>query len=372
MRYVLIMVLVLVGCEEKSADDRAATSGQTPGTGSGAKNTDAREALSGPQIASLLPGKAAGYNAQGVLRQQQLSVLYTDGNEKQIDLLVSDLIDNPEYHERHRESLQDDARERDLGARTVKFVSAKSEKVGGSWVWAGEEENGVRSVRSLLDDRFLVQMSSSTVPLEELEGFWKEHIRPALEGAPVHADAPAEGPDWLVKSGGGEADPSAGGTQTPTDVQEQPKLAKVPPCDELLPVAEIERICGVANVKAEPTDFEAEGNCNRVYRIEGERDYGMILLVSGFRDFKTAKQAFRASIDDQEEIEMLQNVGAQGARFRQLNKHILKFFARSALVEIKVSDNPIDTPDSKMKGCLEPDKLEELATGVAGRLAKAP
>jgi hypothetical protein len=211
----------------------------------------------------------------------------------------------------------------------------------------------------LIGRRFKVTMTAKPSPdfdLDALQNLLAETYEssrlPQLADAPVYAEAdPVAGlPGWL----GGESNEAIKATIA---------------CDELLPVAEIERVCGVSGVRGIDTGMASEGECSRMFK-RGNAISGFVFLLSRHGEAETARRALSVAADTDAETEprRLPELADGGFGFENgAGEARVAFTAGDALVELKSSDGPLDGDDEKL--CLQPDQVEQIAQGVARHLS---
>ncbi len=200
--------------------------------------------------------------------------------------------------------------------------------------------------------------------LDDLWTFYESSGLARLADGPVYADAaPAEMPAWA----------SEDGEDAPTTAAPPAAVAALPACDDVLPLAEVERVCNVSGLRVYPTPFLEEGptGCNREYSFPRNLS-GLVFIVSRYADASTALSAQRLSGDIESPLGLRDVPGLGDAATRYVQEsaaartatRVLSFAAGSDLVELKSTVLP-DEPGAEV--CTL-DQMETLARGVADRL----
>ena len=141
----------------------------------------------------------------------------------------------------------------------------------------------------------------------------------------------------------------------------------------VLPLEEVERVCGVSGVRMYPTPFVDEGAtaCNRKVAVPGNLS-GLVFIVSRFSDAATARSGQGVASESEVATERRDVPGLGDAATRYVrdseagrtSTRVLAVAAGLDLIEMKSTVMP-DEPDAEVCSL---DQLETLARGVVERL----
>ncbi len=237
-----------------------------------------------------------------------------------------------------------------------------------------EETEEVRSNGRLVTGLYLIVGDRFEVTLQpigpraeptiaDLWAFYEASGLARLADAPVYADAaPAEMPAWAS----GRAEAPAAASSAP--------VAALPACDDVLPLAEVERVCGVSGLRMTPTAFVDEGAtaCNRKYGVPRNLS-GLYVILSRYPDAARARAGQRLSGDIERPVDLRNVPGLGDAASRHLQisdaarttDRVLSVAAGTDLIEMKSVVMP-DEPDAEVCSL---DQMETLARGVVARLS---
>ncbi len=320
-----------------------------------------------PVVRSNFLHDAAG--DRGVSLVRVLYRDYSDNFSPVIQIEVSDLVDEPDSRDRAR---VEDGRDIDTyGTGEVSDLRTLEGGVGRDYTPQG---GGFPELYVLLADRFLVTLRAESRDMTT-DALWELYDASGLArlaGAPVHGEAGVpEMAAWATSAvAEWEQVAAAAAAATPEPVAQSPAL---PPCDEVLSVAEVERVCRVSGVRVYPSAFVEEGaaSCNRKYAIPGNLS-GLNLIVSRYDDAARARagQRVASDIENPRDLREVSGLGDAATRYVQQSEaartstRVLAVAAGADLVEMKSTVMP-EEPDAEV--CTL-DQLEVLARGVAERL----
>lgn len=283
-----------------------------------------------------------------------------------IEVAVTDHVDNPDGPGPEAETGQ---RIDIYGLGTVSDARTLEGGLGRSY----QPDDGPPSLHILLADRFTVVLRADD-PAMSVDDLWAVYNASGLErlaGADVYGapGGPAP-PEWA-------ADPIAqweasfvaeAPAPPPSQTASATPLAS---CDEILPVAEVRRVCGIPELKVDVGSFETEGtNCNRTYN-RGREISGLIFLVSHYSNESLARSAQQASMNFDSQLNRRDVAGLGDAATRVVHdldgeqKHILSVATGVDLLEFKSGDYDVEP---RQQVCTL-DQMETLARGVVERLA---
>ncbi len=313
------------------------------------------------------------HDAAGDIGVSAVRVLYRDYSDNfsaviQID--VADLVDEPDS--RDRTSVEDG---RDIDPYGTGEVSDLRTLEGGVGRDYAPEGGGFPQLYILLADRFFVTFRAESRDMEP-DALWELYDASGLArlaGAPVHGEAGApEVPAWAT-SAVAEWEDAAATAEAATTPEPVAERSPLPSCDEVLPVAEVERVCSVSGVRVYPSAFSEEGatSCNRKYAIPGNLS-GFNFIISRYDDAARARagQRVASDIENPRDLREVTGLGDAATRYVQdseaarTSTRVLAVASGVDLVEMK-STVMSDEPGAEV--CTL-DQLEALARGVAERL----
>ena len=318
-------------------------------------------------------GRRALYDDAADASRSRASVRYTRPTppREQIEIAAEDYVDDPEGLARERPKIADGT---DIDTYGTGEVSDRREIDGG----AGRSFVGIGGAAPelfiLLADRFFVTVRAERrdMTVDELWAIYDASGVGRLAGAPTRGGAgiPAV-PAWATDAVAEWESTTEAPTSPPAPVAAARPLL---PCDDVLPLAEVERTCGVSGARVYPTAFMDEGPaaCNRKYAVPRNLS-GLVFIVSRFGDAATARQAQRVASESEYATQRRDVAGLGDAATRYVRDSeaqrtttgVLAVAVGTDLVEMKTTTMP-DEPDAEV--CTL-DQLEALAHIVAGRLA---
>ncbi|MEP0548146.1 MAG: hypothetical protein ABJF88_14515 [Rhodothermales bacterium] len=325
---------------------------------------DARE----PTVRSNFLHDVAGDVGMSLVR-----VLYRDYGDPAsavVQVEVSDLVDEPDSRDRARVEEGQDIDT--YGTGEVGDLRTLDGGVGRDYA---PEGGGFPQLYVLLADRFFVTFRAESPDMKP-DALWELYDASGLArlaGAPVYGEAGAtEVPTWAASAVAEwqETAPAAAPTPEPVAV-----ATPLPPCDEVLPVAEVERVCRVSGIRVYPSAFSEEGaaSCNRKYAVPGNLS-GFDFIVSRYGDAARARagQRVASDIENPRDLRAVSGLGDAATRYVQdseaarTSTRVLAVASGVDLVEMKSTVLP-DEPGAEV--CTL-DQLETLARGVAERLRR--
>lgn len=366
-----LALLALVACGGDASPSTAASASTS------SVSNDDRRALTPAQLASRFPTDVEGRRASlnritdsdtwsGVLAD------YTDPADPGRSILVEvrDLIDEPNQLQEGRRRAGEPAVQYDEGYGADHIENRVLDDGTLAEEIETTEDSGRRyaSLFLVVGDRFTVHIvpgrtrnRTAEPSLDDLWSFYEASGVARLADAPVYADAaPAELPAWASEDVPVTAPPPAA-------------VAALPACDDVLPLAEVERVCRVSGLRVTPTPFLEEGltSCNRKYSFPRNL-IGLVFIVSRFGDEATARsaQGVASDIESPQDLRYVPGLGDAATRYVQegassrTTTRVLAVAVGVDLVEMK-STVMADEPDAEV--CTL-DQMETLARGVAERL----
>lgn len=361
------------GCTDDAAPDVSVAVAQDAPAGD-------RRALSAAQLAAYVPaefdGLRASFSDPRHVKEYRdewtgVNVTYTDPDDpsRTLGVSVRDLIDKPTMLAESRRT----ATEPSYAFQQGTGPDREDHRVLDDGTLVEETEYVSSSGRAqatlflVVGDRFEVSLAPSGTrgqpSIADLWAFYEASGLARLADAPVYADAaPAEMPAWAS----GEAEP-------PSAPAPSAPVAALPACDDVLPLAEVERVCGVSGIRLTPTAFVEEGPtaCNRKYGVPRNLS-GLYFIVSRYADAARARAGQRLSGDIEHPVGLRDVPGLGDAASRHVQNseagrtsdRVLSVAAGTDLIEMKSVVMP-DEPDAEV--CTL-DQLETLARGVVARL----
>ncbi|OZC02359.1 hypothetical protein [Rubricoccus marinus] len=292
--------------------------------------------------------------------------------DQEVEFSVYDYVDNPSSLERHRRAVMTGE---GLSISTTGEVSEARTLEGG----VGRSytpSSGAPEAYILLADRFhvIVRAQDPEMTVEDVWGLFDASGLSRLAGAGVYGEPdPLEPPAWASGAIAEWRENVAEAEATPAP-QAAPEVTPLADCDVILPLAEVERVCGVTGLRVKSTPFETEGqNCNRTYNRQGQSG-GLILLVSHFSNERTALAAQSASMNfaDQRSRRDISGLGDAATRVihdlspLENQNSILTVASGVDMVELKSADYSYEP---RQQVC-NLDQMETIARGVVSRLAE--
>lgn len=294
---------------------------------------------------------------------------YDDPASALIQIEVSDLVDEPGSRERARVTEGQDLDS--YGAGKGSDLRTLEGGVGRDYV---PQEGGFPQLYVLLADRFLITFRAESPDMrpDALWALYDASSLARLAGAPVHGEASVgQVPAWAASAVATWEEANA------TEAAEAPlpvaEMRPLPACDDVLPVAEVERVCQATGLRLYPSPFAPEGaaSCNRKYAIPGNLS-GLDFIVSRYGDAARARAGQRAASDIEKPLGLREVAGLGDAATRYVRESaaagtrtgVLAVAAGVDLIEMKSTTMP-DEPGAEV--CTL-DQLEVLARGVATRL----
>ena len=384
----LLAALVFAACAGETSDTPPSVSVASASTSGPVQvnlvtdNPDVRQRLTPPQLLSYFPDHMGDREAQVGARylkdgadensgSSHAIVLYRDWNDPSsavIEVMVADFVDDPASRDYQKSIVEEGEGLNSYGGGAMGPLQRLDD---GAIARTNMASGDTPYLYLMLADRFFVQINTATptenVDTDDLWAMYEESGLAALAGAPVYADAgEPDVPAWATEAVS-EWEPTPAAASEPA-----PAVEPLASCDVLLPVAEVERVCGMSGLQVFPTDFETEGtNCNRKYGQPGQQS-GLLLLVSRYSDASQAQGGLRVAIDteNQRDRRDVSGLGDAAVRFTHdletlgYNNHLLTVAQQGDLIEMK-SGAFQDEPGQQVCSL---DQMETLAGGLTERL----
>ena len=388
----LLTALLFVACgDETSGTDASASAASPPASTSGpvpvnlvTDNPDVRQRLTPPHLLAYFPDRMGDREAQVGARylkdaadaagSSHAIVRYRDWGSNDpsvavIEVMVADFVDDPASRDYQKSIVEDGEGLNTYGGGELGPLQRLDD---GAIARTNTASGDTPYLYLMLADRFFIQINTATptesVDTDDLWAMYEASNLPALAGAPVYADAgEPDVPAWAAKAVSEWEPAPALASETPPE-----PAAPLASCDVLLPVAEVERVCGMSGLQVFPTSFEAEGtNCNRKYGQPGKQS-GLLLLISRYGDASQAQGGLRVATDteNQRDRRDVSGLGDAAVRFTHnletlgYNNHILTVAQQGDLVEMKSGEFQ-DEPGQQVCSL---DQMETLASGLTERL----